>query len=186
MKFRQIGALALLLISSLVVANDAEPTAWINANGYTIGTDGKLMQFSQMLVEADEIVAIAHAISMPDDAKVIDAQGQPTGLLIDNAMYLVEKHIPPVDDRLLAKYLDKASEHLLKLAITSAHDAGISAQVVDFFTRSAPNLNVRIYAMIAATDPQLSQLLQSGHIEDDAGMLSIRSVKVYGDGALGS
>ncbi|MBE1286130.1 MAG: amidohydrolase family protein [Alteromonadaceae bacterium] len=308
MKFRQIGAFALLLISSLVVANDAEPTAWINANGYTIGADGKLMQFSQMLVEADEIVAIGHAISMPDDAKVIDAQGktvlpglidahghilglgqglfeidlrgtrseaeavkrvqdfiglnpqadwvvgrgwnqvlwdnqqfpskvsldalnidkpivlsridghaswvnsaalqvagihsattspsggeivkdaqgQPTGLLIDNAMYLIEKHIPPVDDRLLAKYLDKASEHLLKLGITSAHDAGISAQVVDFFTRSAPNLNFRIYAMIAATDPQLSQLLQNGHIEDDAGMLSIRSVKVYGDGALGS
>ena len=308
MKFRQIGALALLLISSLVVANDAEPTAWINANGYTIGADGKLMQFSQMLVEADEIVAIGHAISMPDDVKVIDAQGktvlpglidahghilglgqglfeidlrgtrseaeavkrvkdfiglnpqadwvvgrgwnqvlwdnqqfpskssldalnidkpivlsridghaswvnsaalqvagidsattspsggeivkdaqgQPTGLLIDNAMYIVEKNIPPVDDRLLAKYLDKASEHLLSLGITSAHDAGISAQVVDFFTRSAPDLDFRIYAMIAATDPQLSQLLQKGHIADDAGMLSIRSVKVYGDGALGS
>ena len=309
MKFRGTGAVILLFVSVLLgAASASEKTAWVNANGYTIGADGKLTQFRQMMIEDDKIVAIGNAIAIPEGVQVIDAQGktvlpglidahghilglgqglfeidlrgtrseaeavkrvkdfiglnpqadwvvgrgwnqvlwdnqqfpskssldalnidkpivlsridghaswvnsaalqvagidsattspsggeivkdaqgQPTGLLIDNAMYIVEKHIPPVDDRLLAKYLDKASEHLLSLGITSAHDAGISAQVVDFFTRSAPDLDFRIYAMIAATDPQLSQLLQKGHIADDAGMLSIRSVKVYGDGALGS
>ena len=309
MKFRGTGAVILLFVSVLLgAASASEKTAWVNANGYTIGADGKLTQFRQMMIEDDKIVAIGNAIAIPEGVQVIDAQGktvlpglidahghilglgqglfeidlrgtrseaeavkrvkdfiglnpqadwvvgrgwnqvlwdnqqfpskssldalnidkpivlsridghaswvnsaalqvagidsattspsggeivkdaqgQPTGLLIDNAMYIVEKNIPPVDDRLLAKYLDKASEHLLSLGITSAHDAGISAQVVDFFTRSAPDLDFRIYAMIAATDPQLSQLLQKGHIADDAGMLSIRSVKVYGDGALGS
>ncbi|UTP72690.1 amidohydrolase [Alteromonas sp. LMIT006] len=309
MKFRWTGSVILLFVSVLLgAASASEKTAWVNANGYTIGADGKLTQFRQMMIEDDKIVAIGNAIAIPEGVQVIDAQGktvlpglidahghilglgqglfeidlrgtrseaeavkrvkdfiglnpqadwvvgrgwnqvlwdnqqfpskssldalnidkpivlsridghaswvnsaalqvagidsattspsggeivkdaqgQPTGLLIDNAMYIVEKNIPPVDDRLLAKYLDKASEHLLSLGITSAHDAGISAQVVDFFTRSAPDLDFRIYAMIAATDPQLSQLLQKGHIADDAGMLSIRSVKVYGDGALGS
>ena len=309
MKIRGMRTLILLCVSVfMATANASEQTAWVNANGYTIGADGKLVQFSQMYIEDDKVVAIGDAISIPEGTDVIDVQGQtllpglidahghilglgqglfeidlrgttseaeavqrvkdfiglnpqadwvigrgwnqvlwagrqfpskasldalnidkpivlsridghaswvnsaalkvaaidsettspsggeivkdvrgrPTGLLIDNAMYLVEQHIPPVNDSLLAKYLDKASEHLLSLGITSAHDAGISAQVVDFYTRSAPDLNFRIYGMIAATDPQLSQLLQKGHIYDDAGMMSIRSVKVYGDGALGS
>ena len=309
MKIRGMRTLILLCVSVfMATANASEQTAWVNANGYTIGADGKLVQFSQMYIEDDKVVAIGDAISIPEGTDVIDVQGQtllpglidahghilglgqglfeidlrgttseaeavqrvkdfiglnpqadwiigrgwnqvlwegrqfpskasldalnidkpivlsridghaswvnsaalkvaaidsettspsggeivkdvqgrPTGLLIDNAMYLVEQHIPPVNDSLLAKYLDKASEHLLSLGITSAHDAGISAQVVEFYTRSAPDLNFRIYGMIAATDPQLSQLLQKGHIYDDAGMMSIRSVKVYGDGALGS
>ena len=309
MKIRGMRTLILLCASVfMATAIASEQTAWVNANGYTITADGKLVQFSQMYIEDDKVVAIGDAISIPEGTDVIDVQGQtllpglidahghilglgqglfeidlrgttseaeavqrvkdfiglnpqadwiigrgwnqvlwegrqfpskasldalnidkpivlsridghaswvnsaalkvaaidsettspsggeivkdvqgrPTGLLIDNAMYLVEQHIPPVNDSLLAKYLDKASEHLLSLGITSAHDAGISAQVVEFYTRSAPDLNFRIYGMIAATDPQLSQLLQKGHIYDDAGMMSIRSVKVYGDGALGS
>ena len=134
-----------------------------------------------------KVAAIDSETTSPSGGEIVkDVQGRPTGLLIDNAMYLVEQHIPPVNDSLLAKYLDKASEHLLSLELLHAHDAGISAQVVEFYTRSAPDLNFRIYGMIAATDPQLSQLLQKGHIYDDAGMMSIRSVKVYGDGALGS
>lgn len=117
---------------------------------------------------------------------VLDSTGEPTGLLIDNAMYIVEKLIPPISDELRTQYLNKASQHLLSLGITSAHDAGVSAADIDFFKRAAGTLDFRIYAMIAATDPQLPALLKAGHFADDAGMLSIRSVKVYGDGALGS
>jgi predicted amidohydrolase YtcJ len=40
--------------------------------------------------------------------------------------------------------------------------------------------------MLAATDPQLKEMLEEGHVQDKRDFLSIRSVKAYGDGALGS
>lgn len=119
---------------------------------------------------------------------VKDAQGQPTGILIDNAMNLVEALLPQPDEQTLTAQLDAANRHLLSVGITSMHDAGIPHSVYHFYQKQAKAqaLAVRIYAMIAATDPQLAQMLARGHVNDPAGMLSIRSVKVYGDGALGS
>jgi len=119
---------------------------------------------------------------------VKDAKGQPTGLLIDNASYLVGKHIPKLTREDYLQRLTLASEHLLSLGITSAHDAGISQTVRDFYTDQANSgaLDIRIYAMISATDPNIESMLADGHISDEQGFLSVRSVKAYGDGALGS
>lgn len=119
---------------------------------------------------------------------VKDKNGQPTGVLIDNAEYLVTKLIPKADVEQLSAQLNAASEHLLSLGITSVHDAGISKQVYDFYQQQAQTgqLRFRIYAMISATDPQISDMLTKGHINTADDMLSIRSVKAYGDGALGS
>ncbi|WP_198556373.1 amidohydrolase [Glaciecola sp. 33A] len=119
---------------------------------------------------------------------VKDKDGQPTGVLIDNAEYLVTKLIPMADVEQLSAQLNAASDHLLSLGITSVHDAGISKQVYDFYQQQAQTgqLRFRIYAMIAATDPQINDMLTKGHIKTEDDMLSIRSVKAYGDGALGS
>ncbi|MFT5543037.1 MAG: putative amidohydrolase YtcJ [Glaciecola sp.] len=92
---------------------------------------------------------------------VKDENGQPTGLLIDNAEYLVTKLLPKSDKNQLNQQLNAASEHLLSLGITSAHDAGISKQVYDFYQQkaNAGELKFRIYAMLAATDPQIDEML---------------------------
>lgn len=119
---------------------------------------------------------------------VKDQDGQPTGVLIDNAEYLVTNLIPKADVEQLSAQLNAASDHLLSLGITSVHDAGISKQVYEFYQQQAKTgqLRFRIYAMIAATDPQINDMLKKGHIKTEDDMLSIRSVKAYGDGALGS
>ncbi|MFC4701685.1 amidohydrolase [Glaciecola siphonariae] len=119
---------------------------------------------------------------------VKDEQGQVSGLLIDNASYLVTSVIPPANTEDLIARLNIASEHLLTLGITSAHDAGISEQVKELYTKQAEEqaLALRIYAMLSASDPNIEDMLKAGHVADDHGFLSIRSVKAYGDGALGS
>lgn len=119
---------------------------------------------------------------------VKDKLGQPTGLLIDNAENLITAVMPEADTQQLNQRLSAASEHLLSLGITSAHDAGISKSEYDFYQQKAKagELKFRIYAMLSVTDPQLDSMLAAGHISTDDQMLSIRSVKVYGDGALGS
>ncbi|MDF2176820.1 amidohydrolase [Aliiglaciecola sp. CAU 1673] len=119
---------------------------------------------------------------------VRDAQGNATGVLIDNAMPLVGKHLPKIDDAARARALKAATGHLLSLGITSMHDAGIDHETYHFYLDQAKAnaLGVRIYAMISAADPILDKMLEKGHqhLQDDR--LWIQSVKAFGDGALGS
>lgn len=139
--------------------------------------------------KALEIANINKDTIDPPGGKILrDEQGNPTGVLIDTAMYMLEKHLPKADDAFYQASLDAASEHLLSLGITSMHDAGITNSVYGFYQQKAlaNELRVRVYAMLAATDSQLENMLKKGHITDPNEFLSIRSVKVYGDGALGS
>lgn len=119
---------------------------------------------------------------------VKDANGEPTGVLIDNAMALVEPYVPTQSNAVYKRQLDAAGKHLLSNGITSMHDAGVGRGVYDFYIKQAvqAELPIRIYAMISATDPDLSKLLGKGPIRDANDYLYIRSVKAYGDGALGS
>jgi predicted amidohydrolase YtcJ len=125
----------------------------------------------------------------PSGGEIIkDANGQPTGVLIDNAEYLVTRMIPKPSTAQKLEELEAATQHLLSLGITSAHDAGIGEAVRELYIKKAEQkeLGVRIYAMLAATDPNIQGMLAKGHYADEQGFLSIRSVKAYGDGALGS
>lgn len=119
---------------------------------------------------------------------IVDTEGVPTGVLIDNAEYLVTSLIPKPDQATIEAQFLAAMNELISLGITSAHDAGISKTIRDFYIQKAEKnqIPMRIYAMLAATDPQLMQMLKDGHYEDTNSTLSIRSVKAYGDGALGS
>lgn len=45
---------------------------------------------------------------------------------------------------------------------------------------------LRVYAMLSASSPKLGEMLGAGIIKDTQDQLSIRSVKIYADGALGS
>ncbi|MCU7553724.1 amidohydrolase [Alteromonas sp. ASW11-19] len=125
----------------------------------------------------------------PAGGKIVrDMDGKATGVLIDNAMALVESRMPAASAKQYAAQLDAAGQHLLSQGVTAMHDAGISHAVYDFYLQQAVEeaLPVRIYAMIAATDPDLNQLLANGPVIGKQDFLHIRSVKAYGDGALGS
>ncbi|NDW22741.1 amidohydrolase family protein [Alteromonas hispanica] len=139
--------------------------------------------------KAMEIAGITKDTQSPVGGEIIkDAEGNPTGVFIDNASMLIEKHLPSASNAVYQQQLDAASEHLLANGITSMHDAGISRDVYDFYLKESveSELAIRIYAMVSATDPELSTILGNGTIRDKDDYLYIRSVKAYGDGALGS
>ena len=139
--------------------------------------------------KALELAGITRDTPSPAGGEIVkDAQGEPTGVLIDNAEYLVTKLMPALSPEVMQQELQAATQRLLSVGITSAHDAGISHAEYEFYqAQAAANaIDFRIYAMLAATDPNIEAMLAKGHISDDAGFLSIRSVKAYGDGALGS
>ena len=130
----------------------------------------------------------ANTISPPGGEIIRDRNGNPTGILIDNAMALVNQVIPPPSDEEMAAALAAATKHLLSLGITSVHDAGVSARENDYYRQLANsgNLDVRLYGMISSTDPELGRMLSAGPSNDPLDLYSARSVKVYTDGALGS
>jgi len=117
-----------------------------------------------------------------------DADGNPTGVFIDNAMDLIAQAVPkPTADEITVA-LDTVSKHLLKLGITSTHDAGVSATEHALYRELADSgaMQVRLYGMISSTDPELEQILAAGHSLGSNDMYSARSIKIYTDGALGS
>lgn len=136
-----------------------------------------------------KIAGIDNTTVSPEGGKILtDEAGNPTGVLIDTAMYLVEKHIPKLTREVKQNQMDAAGSHLLSLGITSMHDAGIDKATYDFYLDLAKQrqLPLRVYAMLSATAPELPEMLETGVIRSDDDMLLMRSVKAYGDGALGS
>ena len=139
--------------------------------------------------KAMELAGITKDTKSPAGGEIIkDANGNPTGVFIDNASLLIEAHLPKASNAVYEQQLQAAGEHLLSNGITSMHDAGIGRDVYDFYLKEAVegDLPVRVYAMVSATDPELSTMLGNGNIRDANDFLHIRSVKAYGDGALGS
>ncbi|WP_422397756.1 amidohydrolase [Shewanella khirikhana] len=125
----------------------------------------------------------------PDGGQILkDADGEPTGVLVDNAMALLEQHIPEPTTAERRAAFGTAFNHLLSLGITSVHDAGIGAdELADYQAlKDEGKLPVRIYAMLSASAPELETWLKQGPILDDKQQLVARSVKIYSDGALGS
>lgn len=125
----------------------------------------------------------------PEGGEIIkDSDGNPTGILVDNAMNLVYQLIPSPTLEDVKNTLVVSLNKLASLGLTSVHDAGI-----DYITWQAyqalsaeQRLPIRVYVMLDVTDPNYSEMLAKGQIKSADHKLFIRSVKISSDGALGS
>ena len=77
---------------------------------------------------------------------------------------------------------------MLLASITSAHDAGVLSNEHKVYRQLADRgeMQVRIYGMYSSSEDDLEQVLAAGHSSDPEDMYSVRSIKIYTDGALGS
>ena len=121
---------------------------------------------------------------------VRDQLGNPTGIFNENAMGLVTQHIPESTAESRRRAATLAMQECLTNGITSFHDAGAAQTEIDLYQQMAEagDLKVRLWVMLSGRDTSLLQhYWQHG---PDIGLgnnfLTIRSVKLYGDGALGS
>ncbi len=139
--------------------------------------------------KALELAGITADTVSPEGGEIIrDDKGQPTGVLIDNAMALVEQQLPEKDAAYHRRALTSAFAHLASEGITGVHDAGVDATNLAVYKElaAAQEMPVRVYAMLSAMEPSLPELLAAGPITTADDRLTVQSVKIYTDGALGS
>lgn len=118
-----------------------------------------------------------------------DKSGVPTGVLVDNAIEFVNKIIPQLSDEDIERRLLLAMNECASLGLTEVHDMGVDEKTIQIYKKliDEGRCPIRIYAAIDYPSDTWKQYLQSGPIIDyKDGMLSVRTVKLYMDGALGS
>jgi predicted amidohydrolase YtcJ len=123
----------------------------------------------------------------PSGGKIIrDSQGNPTGVLIDRAMGLVRSKIPPATYQQTKQQLELTAKECARLGLTGVHDAGVSRDDLRAYREliAENRLPVRIYAMIGGDGPLWKEYLARGPETGDK--LTVRAIKLYADGALGS
>lgn len=139
--------------------------------------------------KALELAGITANTQSPEGGEIIkDEFGNPTGIFVDKAESLIKQFMPKPSKQTLSDSLDAAGNHLLSLGITSTHDAGIDKTTWELYKERGElgNLPLRIVAMLSGASPDLKTMLKAGRYQDANDFMSIRSVKVYADGALGS
>ncbi len=139
---------------------------------------------------AFERAGITRATPSPPGGEIRrDARGEPTGILVNAARTLLERAIPePSPEQLEAQVLDGLAA-MARAGFVEVHEAGASGRLLDVLEdlQAAGRLPVRVSVMLSAREPGLLRLwLARGPTRDPGGWLTVRSVKVFADGALGS
>jgi predicted amidohydrolase YtcJ len=117
------------------------------------------------------------------------ANNEPTGVLVDNAMELIDRVTPPMSHDEMRSATLAAIAEANKFGLTGLHDPGEPRAVLDVFEELAKGntFNLRVYALISDDSAAIEHYFQRGPQSDlyDS-HLWIRSIKLYADGALGS
>lgn len=111
---------------------------------------------------------------------------QLTGILIDNAVGLVEEKIPNPSPDEIVESLKEGQQNCFAVGLTTVDDPGLDYRQVLFMDSLQKKniLKMRVYAMLSDATQNYNFLFQHGKIKTDR--LNVRAFKVYADGALGS
>ena len=147
---------------------------------------------------AMEIAGVTGATSDPDGGEIIrDASGNPTGIFVETASELVSAAYAASREGMTEQEIHTENRRALRLAaqeslskgITSFHDAGVGPGTLALYREAIDegDLKLRMWAMISATVPNLAEVLPAERVVGYGGnRLTVRAIKAYSDGALGS
>lgn len=139
---------------------------------------------------AFERAGISSATRDPVGGRIVrDSGGNPSGVLLERAVLLLEDSIPapPVEETMV--HVLAGLRVMAENGYTSIHEAGVDRRAMEAFERleAEGRLPLRVYAMLAARDPGLcEEWILKGPDTDTGSMLRTRSVKAFYDAALGS
>jgi predicted amidohydrolase YtcJ len=139
---------------------------------------------------AMQLAGITRAMPDPAGGRIVrDAAGEPSGVFIDNAMELIYRTVPPPTHAQLVRRTRDAIAEANRFGVTAIGEAYSDAAALAAYDEVARSgdLHLRIHAMLADDPDLLAASFAKGPVHGAyAGRLSIRAIKMFVDGALGS
>lgn len=117
---------------------------------------------------------------------IMKENGKLTGILVDAPMKLISNILPKPSITEKIKALKDAEKISFENGLTTVSIAGLNKNdiyLIDSLQKSNA-LSIKIYAMISNSEDNVAHFLSNGPILTDK--LTVRSFKIYADGALGS
>ena len=141
------------------------------------------------VIVSDNVLSI---VGLDENSKVaggdilLNKKGKPTGVLIDNAADIAKASIPPMDKNEMVRSLKLAQRDCVALGLTGVTDAGLPIETIELIDslQQTGILKIKVNAMINPDDETMDYFMSRGIIDKER--LTVRSVKIYADGALGS
>jgi len=133
-----------------------------------------------------EIIGLNEKSHIDGGEIILNKKGKATGILLDNAADMAKSIVPEPDNQQKINALKIAQRDCFALGLTGVTDAGIdikTIEMIDYLQQSGV-LKMKINAMINPDDVTMDYFMKRGIIDKER--LTVRSVKIYADGALGS
>jgi hypothetical protein len=160
---------------ALTAVSPDNPVVLDRADGHAVLANAKAMGLR----------GISRETKAPAGGEIIrDASGEATGVFVDRAEGLVAPPERSPDE--VRRALERAMDECLAKGVTSLTDAGSGSDVLALYREAATagKLRTRLYVMAAGLPTM--RALGRPEIGLGNGFLTVRSVKLYADGALGS
>lgn len=132
---------------------------------------------------------ITAATRDPDGGRILrDGKGVPTGMLVDRAVALADRAMPPLTHERRAQRMKAAFAQMARWGLTSIHDAGAALDEIEVYKTLLAKGELPLRAYVMARGPAATEhyLVHGPEIGLGGDLLTIRSFKVMVDGALGS
>ncbi len=169
--------------TSEILDNSApeNPVVFSRVDGHAYWVNQKVLDLAGITENSPE----------PDGGRIVRLPNSktPSGILIDNAMLLIDDIMPEPSIELKKRRILQSLSHSLKLGLTTIHDAGADSDEVEIYKdlASEGKLNPRVYVMLDDEEGLKNKYYELGPqigLFDDH--LNIRTIKLSADGALGS
>lgn len=144
--------------------------------------DGHAAIANQKALDAAKISKAYHLTG----GEIIEENGRPTGMLIDNAINLVSVKIPAITNERMKELLLQAQQNCFAVGLTTIDDCGLDYPAVEGIEKlqNGGSLKMRLYVMLSDAEKNYNYLIKRGKIKTER--LNVSGFKVYADGALGS
>ncbi len=144
--------------------------------------DGHAYLVNQKALDMANITAATQV----SGGEIVKVNGKITGVLVDRPQEMIDAVMPQASRTQNINSLMGAQEVCFSYGLTTVNDAGLDKEIIEMIDslQTAGDLQMRVYAMISNKAKNLDHYLTTGKVKTD--YLNVRSVKVYGDGALGS
>ncbi len=163
--------------------NEILEKAFPGRNVYLIRIDGHAALVSR---EALKLAGINRNYKIQGGEVILNRNGKASGVLLDNAMDAVRDLIPPLTTAERERALLEAQQKCFEAGLTGITDAGLPYYIIDLVDamQLQKRLKMKMNIMINPDSVTLRRFFASGPLLREH--LSVRSVKLYADGALGS